>query len=112
MEQWYALAPKMYAMSADSKVYVRAKGFRINKGFLHKSDFEGLLPTKENVYNSIKRLIDGNISECSIRQTCLRRQRNGNIAVRNDYVKSLKSLHCLSHKRLIHEDGCSSPNFQ
>ena len=108
MEQWYALAPKMYAMSAPS-VYVRAKGFRINKGFLDKSDFEGLLPTKENVYNSIKGLIDENINECSIRHTFLRGQRNGNIAVRNDYVKSFKSLQCISHKRLLHEDGSTSP---
>jgi hypothetical protein len=130
MKQWYALAPKMYAMSADTDkgyaggreakpvlwtslssaesapsayaessnsvyamsadtVYVRAKGFRVNKGFLDKSNFEGLLPTKENVYNSIKGLIDGDINECSIRQTCLRGQRNGNIAVRKDYVKAL-----------------------
>jgi len=95
-------------MSADT-VYVREKGFRVNKGFLDKSNFEGLLPTKENVYNSIKGLIDGDINQCSIRQTCLRGQRNGNIAVRNDFVKVLKSLQCLSHKRKINEDGSTSP---
>jgi len=134
MKQWYALAPKMYAMSGKApaplsagyayalgagyayamgagseKVYVRAKGFRVNKGFLDKSNFDGLLPTKENVYNSIKGLIDGDINQCSIRQTCLRGQRNGSIAVRNDYVKVLKSLQCLSHKRVINEDGTTSP---
>ena len=142
MKQWYALAPKMYAMSAgfayamstgsdkvyadgrspiknesvpsvyaesSNSVYVRVKGFRVNKGFLDKSNFEGLLPNKENVYNSIKGLIDGDVNECSIRQTCLRGQRNGNIAVRNDYVTVLKSLQRLSHKRVINEDGSTSP---
>jgi len=98
----------VYAMSADT-VYVRAKGFRVNKGFLDKSNFEGLLPTKENVYNFFKGLIDGDINQCSIRQTCLRGQRNGNIAVTNDYVKVLKSLQFLSHKRVINEDGSTSP---
>jgi hypothetical protein len=62
-----------------------------------------------DVYNSIKSLMDGDITECSIRQTCVRGQRNGNIAVRNDYVKSLKSLQCLSHTRVIHQDGTTSP---
>jgi hypothetical protein len=65
MKQWYSLGPKMYAMSADStdKIYVDAKGFKINKGFVDKSHFDGLLPTKESVYNSIKGLIHGDITE-------------------------------------------------
>jgi len=74
MNQWYSLAPKMYALGAgyayamsgktpaplsSDTIYVRAEGFRVNKGFLDKSNFDGLLPTK---YNSIKGLIDGDIN--------------------------------------------------
>jgi hypothetical protein len=43
----YALgSSSAYADSSD-KVYLRAKRFRVNKGFLDKSDFDGLLPTKD-----------------------------------------------------------------
>jgi len=90
-------------------VYVRAKGFRVNKGFVDKSDFDGLLPTQQNVYESMKGLIDGDITESSIRQTCLRGQRNGNMAVRSDSVKSLKPFNCLSNKGVIHDNGSTTP---
>ena len=132
MKQWSSLGPNMYGLSASpaqadgadkvyadgsnsvyaesaDEVYVRAKGFRIDKGFLDKSDFDALLPTKENVNNSTKGLMDGDITECSIRQTCLRGQRNGNIAVRNDFIKYFNSLQCLSHIRVLDEDGSTSP---
>jgi hypothetical protein len=101
-------ADRVYTPKVPTRSTCVQKGFRVNKGFLDKSDYDGLLSTKENVYYSIKGLIEGDIDECLIRETCLRGQRNGNIAVRYDCVEVFKSLQCLSHKRVIHEDGTTS----
>ena len=48
-ERGYAYAlgsSSAYAMSSTECSDVRAKGFKINKGFPGQSDFDGLLPTK------------------------------------------------------------------